>query len=121
MSPHSGQKVNDVPRRGGKRNIQCNENQMHGRIAAAREVCNATGRLGDGSQLIVHQRVRGSIRAIMAITNTRVFLTETWFVADDTPALLQTCYITQAQSILVATVLSSDLSFLLLNFLKALI
>jgi len=57
-------------------------NRRHGLIAAAREVCNATRRLGDGSRLILCQRVRGSVRAVRAVRNTRVFQTETGVVAD---------------------------------------
>ena len=57
-------------------------NKRHGKIAAAKEVCNATRRVGDGSRLIIRQRVRGSVSAVRAIRNTRVFLTETNFVAD---------------------------------------
>ena len=45
-------------------------------------LCNATRRLGDGKHVIVCQRVRGSVRAIRAIRNTRVFLMETRVVAD---------------------------------------
>jgi len=45
-------------------------------------LCNATHRLGDGKRLILRQRVRGSIRAVRAFRNTRVFLTETRVVAD---------------------------------------
>jgi len=36
----------------------------------------------DPSRLILHQRVRGSVRAVRAIRNTRVFQTETGVVAD---------------------------------------
>ena len=46
-------------------------------------LCNATRRRGDGQHVILHQRVRGSIRAVRGIRNTRVFLTETRVVADD--------------------------------------
>jgi len=60
------------------------KNRRHGLIAAAREVCNATRRLGDGSRLILRQRVRGSVRAVRAVRNTRVFQTETGVVADVT-------------------------------------
>jgi len=52
-------------------------------IATAREVCNATRRLGDWSRLILHQRVRGYARAVRAVRNTRVFPTETRVVADE--------------------------------------
>jgi len=45
-------------------------------------LCNTTRRLGDGQHLILHQRVRGSVRAVRAVRNTRVFLTETRVVAD---------------------------------------
>jgi len=57
-------------------------NKRHGIIAAAREVCTATRRLGDGSYLILRQRVRGSTRAVRAIRNTQVFQAETRVVAD---------------------------------------
>jgi len=43
---------------------------------------NATRRLGDGQRVILRQRVRGSVRAVRAVRNTRVFLTETRVVAD---------------------------------------
>jgi hypothetical protein len=69
MSPHSGRKVKEAYKR-------------HGMIAAAREVCKATRRLGDGSRLILRQRVRGSPRAVRAVRNTQVFQTETAVVAD---------------------------------------
>ena len=46
-------------------------------------VCNATCRLGDGQRVILRQRVRGSVRAVRAVRNTRVFLTEIRVVADD--------------------------------------
>jgi hypothetical protein len=59
------------------------KNTRHGIIAAAREVCKATCRLGDGWRLILRQRVRGSARAVRALRNTRVFQTETRVVADD--------------------------------------
>jgi len=45
-------------------------------------LCNATRRLCDGKRLFLHQRVRGSITAVRAVRNTRVFLTETRVVAD---------------------------------------
>jgi hypothetical protein len=45
-------------------------------------LCNATRRLGDRQRVILRQRVRGSIRAVRAVRNTRVFQTETWVVAD---------------------------------------
>jgi len=47
-----------------------------------RYVCNATRYLGEVYREILHQRVRGSVRAIRAVRNTRVFLTETSVVAD---------------------------------------
>jgi hypothetical protein len=43
---------------------------------------NATCRLGDGKRVILRQRVRGSVRAVRAVRNTRVFQTETGVVAD---------------------------------------
>jgi hypothetical protein len=64
-------------------NAMRRKNGRHGIIAAAREVCNTTHRLGDGSRLILHQRARSSVRAIRAIQITRVFQTETGVVADD--------------------------------------
>jgi hypothetical protein len=60
------------------------KNKRHRILAAAREVCNTTRRLGDGSRLILRQRVRGSARAVRAIRNTRVYQTEPRVVADDT-------------------------------------
>jgi len=66
------------------------KNKRHGIIAAAREVCNATRRLGDGSRLILRQRVRGSARAVRAVRNTRVFQTETRVVADVAECILTT-------------------------------
>jgi hypothetical protein len=45
-------------------------------------VCNVTHHLGDGKCVILRQRVRGSVRAIRALRITRVFQTETRFVAD---------------------------------------
>jgi hypothetical protein len=51
-------------------------------IAAAREVCNATRRVRDRLRRILCQMVRGSALAIRAVRNTRVFETETSFVAD---------------------------------------
>jgi len=45
-------------------------------------LCNATCPLGDGQRLILHHRVRHSVRAVRAVQNTRVFLTETRVVAD---------------------------------------
>jgi hypothetical protein len=45
-------------------------------------LCNATRRLGDGKRVLLRQRVRGSVRAVRAVRNTRVFQTETRVVAD---------------------------------------
>jgi len=45
-------------------------------------LCNVTSRLGDGQRVILCQRVRGSVRAVRAVRNTGVFLTETRVVAD---------------------------------------
>ena len=71
----------------GAASIICNamhrKNQMHGIIAAARDVCNATRRLGDRWHLIPRQRVRGSARAVRAVRNTRVFQKDNRVVADD--------------------------------------
>ena len=46
-------------------------------------MCNSTRRLGDGYRVILRQRVRGSVRAVRAVRNTRVFLTETRVTADE--------------------------------------
>ena len=46
-------------------------------------VCSATRRLGDGQCVILRQSVRGSVRAVRAVQNSRVFQTEIWVVADD--------------------------------------
>jgi hypothetical protein len=45
-------------------------------------LCNATRRLGDRQPAILRQRVRGSVRAVRAVRNTRVFQMETRVVAD---------------------------------------
>jgi len=45
-------------------------------------LCNVTRRLGDRQGVILGQRVRGSVRAVRAVWNTRVFQTETSVVAD---------------------------------------
>jgi len=63
-------------------NVTRRNNSRHGIIAAAREICNATRRLGDGSCAIHCQRVWGSVRAVRAVWNTRVFQTETTVIAD---------------------------------------
>jgi hypothetical protein len=44
---------------------------------------NATRHLGDGKRVILRQRVRGSVRAVRAVRNTRVFQTDTRVVADN--------------------------------------
>jgi len=64
-------------------NAMRRKNERHDIIAAARAVCNATRRMGDGSRLILCQRVRGSARAVRAVRNTWVFQTETRVVADE--------------------------------------
>jgi len=51
-------------------------------------LCNATRRLGDRQHVILRQRVRGSVRAVRAVRNTRVFQTETRVVADDSQILI---------------------------------
>jgi hypothetical protein len=56
-------------------------------IAAAREVCNTTRRIGDMSYQIPLQSVQGSARAVRAVRNTRVFRTETRVVADVSSSL----------------------------------
>ena len=43
---------------------------------------NATRRLGNEKRVILRQRLRGSVRAVRAVRNTRVFQTETRVVAD---------------------------------------
>jgi len=45
-------------------------------------LCNTSRRLGDGKHVILRQRVRGSVRAIRAVGNTCVFLTETRVVGN---------------------------------------
>jgi len=45
-------------------------------------LCNAACRLDDRQRVILRQRVRGSVRAVRAVRNTRVFQTETRVVAD---------------------------------------
>ena len=45
--------------------------------------CNATRRMGDGKPVILCQRVRGSVRAVRAVRNTRVFQTDTRVDADE--------------------------------------
>jgi hypothetical protein len=57
-------------------------NKRHGIIATAREVWNATCRLGDGSRLFLRQVVRGCASAVRAIKNTRGFQMETRVVAN---------------------------------------
>jgi hypothetical protein len=82
MSPHCGCKVQEACAGAGSviYNVTRRKNKRHGLITTAREVSNATQRLGDVSCLILRQRVRGSVRAVR---NTQVFLTETRFVADE--------------------------------------
>jgi hypothetical protein len=58
------------------------KNKRHGIIAAAREVRSATHHVGQRFRLILRQRILGSVRAVRAVRNTRVFLMETSFVAD---------------------------------------
>jgi hypothetical protein len=45
-------------------------------------LCNAVCRLGDRQHVILRQRVRGSVRAVRAVRNTRVFPMEPRVVAD---------------------------------------
>jgi hypothetical protein len=45
-------------------------------------LCNTTRRLGDRQRVILRQRVRGSVRAVRAVRNTRVLQTETRVVVD---------------------------------------
>jgi hypothetical protein len=42
----------------------------------------STRRLGDGQRVLLRQRVRGSVRAVRAVRNTRVFRMESGVVAD---------------------------------------
>jgi hypothetical protein len=74
--------MNDARAASLNHNATCRKTKWHGIIATAREVSNAIRRVGDRSNLIVCQRVGGSVRAVRAIRNTQVFLMETWFVAD---------------------------------------
>jgi hypothetical protein len=46
-------------------------------------LCNATRRLGDRQCVILGERVRGSVKAVRAVRNTRVFQMETRVVADE--------------------------------------
>ena len=85
-SSHSRREVKESWHRGGKCNIQHDENEWHGIIATARQVWNAARRLGNRWRQILCQRVLGSVRAFRAVRNTRVFLTETWFVTDVIPS-----------------------------------
>jgi len=55
-------------------------------------LCNATRCVGDRKGVIHRQGVRGSVRAVRAVLNTRVFQTETSVVADQ---CLYISYITQ--------------------------
>jgi hypothetical protein len=50
---------------------------------------NATRRLRDRQRVILRQRIRGSVRAVRAVRNTRVFQTETRVVADESDAQCQ--------------------------------
>jgi hypothetical protein len=49
-------------------------------------LCNATRRMGDRQRVLLRQMVRGSVRAVRAVRNTRVFQTETRVVADASSA-----------------------------------
>jgi hypothetical protein len=57
-------------------------NKRHGIIAAAREVCNGTHRLGDEKFLLHCAKVLSSVRAVQAVSNTPMTLKESRFVAD---------------------------------------
>jgi hypothetical protein len=63
-------------------------NWRHDMKAGTLEVCNATHHLGEELYLIFRQRARGPVRAMRAIRNTWLFLTEIRFVADVFPRLL---------------------------------
>jgi hypothetical protein len=45
-------------------------------------LCNVTCHLGAGKHVILCQRVRGSVKAVRAVLNTRVLQTDTTVVAD---------------------------------------
>jgi hypothetical protein len=45
-------------------------------------LCNVTRRLGDRQSVNLRQRVRGSVRAVRAVLNTRLFQKETRVAAD---------------------------------------
>jgi hypothetical protein len=68
-------------------NAMRRKNMRNGMIATAREVCNTTRRLGHRSRLILRQWVQDYVRAVRAVRNRRVFLTETSFVANVIPSL----------------------------------
>jgi len=77
-SPYSRCKVQEVPRRGSKHlwviyKAIRGRNTRHGIITTAGLVCNG----------ILLQRVWCSVRAIITVRNTRVFLMHTRFIADD--------------------------------------
>jgi len=59
------------------------KNKRHGIMSIAKEVYNTTRRLGDRWRLILCQRVQGSVRAVRAVRNTRVFQTGTRVVGDE--------------------------------------
>jgi len=48
-----------------------------------RFVCNATQRLGNGKHVVLSQKVQGWDGAVWAVQYTRVFVTETCVVADE--------------------------------------
>jgi hypothetical protein len=52
-------------------------------------LCITTRFLGDGKGVILSQRVRGSIRAVRAIRNTRVLQMETTLAADEAPCSMK--------------------------------
>jgi len=68
-------------------------------------LCNATRRLGDRQRVILRQRVRGSVRAVRAVRNTRVFQTETRVVADEArPAEARLQTLTRAYGVILGRV-----------------
>ena len=47
-----------------------------------RNISNVTRHLGDGKHVILRQIVRGSVRAVRAVRNTQVFMTESRVITD---------------------------------------
>jgi hypothetical protein len=70
-------------------------------------------RLDDGQRVILHQRVRGSVRAVRAVRNTRLFLTETRVVADE--MYCQHSQVHQKATVLVKSTFGFDHSGILVR------